>query len=261
MKMIKSKQKTAQKKKENHVHFTTRKRQEPRIKLVHEFKSKNLSEIEKISKLKVLSKIVRRYRRKLKNLHKKFNENCEKNFKKYISSNVFTNGFKKDKKIQQVDLPLNTLVTAIKKIQNSNSLTFSHERNIVQQLIESIAQNKLKPNSIQFKKIATFVRMCLDSKKISHISKNKPKIMISLEEKNIDITERELMYYKQGEDENILRAIFGVKKQIQFNQGNRIKMNEEYVIPRNASYVDSVNAPDEFFNTLFKMNSNIFMKN
>jgi len=166
----------------------------------------------------------------------------------------------------QVDLPLNKLVAAIKKVQNSNSLTFTHEKNIIQDLIESIAQNKLKPNSIQFKKIATFVRMCLDQKKVAHISKVKPKIIISLEEKNIDITERELMYYKQGEDEDVLRAIFGIKKNANFNQQLKVQSiesknrMEECDMPRNAYYDNSNAAPDDFFNTLFKMNSNIFMK-
>jgi len=128
-------------------------------------------------------------------------------------------------------------------------------------LIESVATNQLKPNSIQFKKIATFVRMCLEPSKVVHVSKVKPKIMISLEEKNIDITERELMYYKQGEDEDILRAIFGMRKQTDQRMmipDNQVRLNQEDY-RRNVGYENMMNAPDDFFNNLFKMNSNVFM--
>jgi len=111
--------------------------------------------------------------------------------------------------------------------------------------------------------------MHLEKKQIVHVNKNKPKIMINLEEKCIDITERELMYYKQGEDEDILRAIFGIKKHNvsgfvkSSNYESLGKQNDENMIMRNLSYDHSVVAPDDFFNNLFKMNSmnsNVFMK-
>jgi len=73
------------------------------------------------------------------------------------------------------------------------------------------------------------------------------------------------MYYKQGEDENVLRAIFGLRKpgnfentKVQNYQIENRQKAEDYLLPRNGS-CDNFTSND-FFNDLFKMNSNVFMK-
>jgi len=89
----------------------TKIRRGSRLRFINYKNGKKLTEEEKLSKLKILSKIVRRYRRKLKNIKKKFKSNVEKNFQKHLSRKL--NCRKNDK----LDINLTNLITTLKKIQ------------------------------------------------------------------------------------------------------------------------------------------------
>jgi len=188
----------------------TKIRRGSRLRFINYKNGNKLNEEEKLSKLKILSKIVRRYRRKLKNIKKKFKSNVEKNFQKHLSSKL--NCRKKDK--SDINLPLVNLITTLKKFKNLKSSEFSNENNIIEQFVELIAENKINFNSINFKKICSQIRLFLPKDKIKHISRVHPKIFINLPEKDIYITKKELAYYKKaGEDQDIFRTIFGIKQQ------------------------------------------------
>jgi len=61
-----------------------------RIKLI-KYNNKKLSNLEKVEKLKILSKVVRRYRRKIKNIRRKIKQNSEKIWEKYLSKKIVKN--------------------------------------------------------------------------------------------------------------------------------------------------------------------------
>jgi len=98
----------------------TKIRRGSRLRFINYKNGKKLTEEEKLSKLKILSKIVRRYRRKLKNIKKKFKSNVEKNFQKHLSRKL--NCRKNDK----LDINLTNLITTLKKFKNSKSIEYSN---------------------------------------------------------------------------------------------------------------------------------------
>jgi len=219
-----------------------------RLKYINYKNGHKLTEEEKISKLKILSKIVRRYRRKLKNIKKKFKSNVEKNFQKFLSLKL--NGRKRDK--LDVFLPLNNLISAIMKMKTASNIDYSNEKNTIEQFVDLIAQNKISFNSINFKIICSQIRLFLSKDKIKHISKIHPKIFINLPEKDIHITKQELSYYsKAGEDQDIFRTIFGIK---QVSNQNSI-LSPHYEI--NSGKL--ANLFNDLSSNIFKDNNNDYM--
>ena len=85
-----------------------------RIKLITS--KKCLNDEDKLRKMKTLSKIVRRYRRKYKNMKLKLDKNLEKSFKKLINKN--RPGNKKDKSTETT-LTLTNLIKTLKKLKNN----------------------------------------------------------------------------------------------------------------------------------------------
>jgi len=166
-----------------------------RIKLIGYNSSENLNEEEKIGKLKILSKIVRRYRRKLKNLKRKFKTNTEKSFKKYMGEKLNLN--RKDKR-SFPNLNLNNIMTAVKKLRSYEGMSFSNEKHLVEQLVDLIATKKINFGSIQFKKIATQIRLFLEKSKVNHISRSQPKIFINLPEKDVYITKKRAYFLQES---------------------------------------------------------------
>jgi hypothetical protein len=236
---------------------------------------KPLSEDEKLSKLKILSKIVRRYRRKLKNIKKKFSTNVEKNFKKYLGSKL--SGKKKDR--NDVNVSVTSIISGLKRLKANRNADFSNDRNVIEDMVRLIAEGKLTPESIAFKKIASQVRLFLSKDKIKHISKTQPKIFINLPEKDVYITKKELSFYQNaGEDQDIYRTIYGIKPVVNMNElqynnmsnGRLANLFNDFPVHQNANRRQSQDelmpgnmSNDHFFQNLFRMdsyNNNLFIK-
>jgi len=222
-----------------------------------------LSNLEKVEKLKILSKVVRRYRRKIKNIRKKIKQNSEKLFSKYLNKKL-TKTKKAPKSTQKSSLSLNNMVLALKKMRYNPEAEFSDDTKALENLITLIASGTLRPDSMQFKIIATQLRGLLEEERIKRLDRES-KISINLPEKNMYITKKELEFYKHaGEDESIYRAILGIRQLSApslptAGHGGLYDQVLERLMNKN------MNDSDEFCNNLFNTDiansdKNVFMK-
>jgi len=194
-----------------------------RIKLISGIpKNKSLTNVERVQKMKILSKIVRRYRRKLKNLKEKFKVNIEKSFKTHINKNRIGN--KKDKRTE-INITLPNLIKAMGTLKNSQSIEFSHEKNLIENFIHMVAEKKLRPDSIQMKKICGQVRLFLNNQ-VNHISRTKPKAYIKMNDRQVPITQDEYNLYKKlGNNVEAFKVIFGLKENVKNQVVYEVKEN------------------------------------
>jgi len=228
-----------------------------RIKLI-KYNNKKLSNLEKVEKLKILSKVVRRYRRKIKNIRKKIKLNSEKIFAKYLNKKLTKDRKNKKEKTQEKPVSLNNLIIALRKIKNTK-FEYSEDRQAIESLISLLASGKLRPDSINYNIIATQIRAFLDEDKIKHLIKD-PKIYINFPEKEVYITKKELDFYKNaGADESIFRTILGFKLP-EVAQDNKGMYDHVLASLMNKNIMDN----DEFCNNLFNTDiancNNVFMK-
>ena len=228
---------------------------EKKIKLIKS--SKKLKDFEKIEKLKILSKVVRRYRRQLKNIKRKIKQKSEKSFQKYLNKNLSLKD--KKKKSSKINFSMKNLIITMKKLQDSNNtLDYSEDRNALENLICLIGSGRIDFNSIHYKKICTQIRMFLKDGHIEHLKKNS-NILVNLPEKNVYISKIELEFYKNAiNDENIFRAILGlsdpvIKKETGlFTRTNQEVRSQTIYDPVLESLFNNTMIDcDEFCNNLF----------
>jgi len=229
-----------------------------RIKLI-KYNNKKLSNLEKVEKLKILSKVVRRYRRKIKNIRKKIKLNSEKIFAKYLNKKLTKDKKNKKDRTKEKHLQLGDLLLALKKIR-ATKFEFAEDRMAIENLISLIASGRLRPESINYNIIATQVRAFLEEEKIKHLIKD-PKIYINFPEKEVYITKKELDFYKKaGTDETVFRSILGFKKSEVPQQENKGMYDHVLASLMNKNMMDT----DEFCNNLFNTDiascNNVFTK-
>jgi len=229
-----------------------------RLKLI-KYNNKKLSNLEKVEKLKILSKVVRRYRRKIKNIRKKIKLNSDKIFAKYLNKKLIKDKKNKKDKVKENHLTLSNLILALKKIKTAN-FDIEEDRMALENLISAVASGRLRPDSINYNIIATQIRSFLDEQKIKHLIKD-PKIYINFAEKEVFITKKELEFYKRaGTDENIYRTILGFKHEAQQGNNNKGMYDQVLASLMNKNVVDA----DEFCNNLFNTDitnlNNVFIK-
>lgn len=170
---------------------------------------KKLTEEEKNDRLKNLSKLIKNLRKKVKNLEHKFKSDANITVNKCISQSVGTN----------VNFNLDKLCKALKIVKESDSIEYEDQRNPIENLIELIAEEKLTPDSVNFKKICTQIRLFLNKERIKYVSKRGQKITFSFPEKDINISGKEYeMYSKYKDREDIIRVILGMKEETPYEE-------------------------------------------
>jgi hypothetical protein len=163
-----------------------------------------LSENEKDNRLKNLSVLITRLRKKIRNLETKCQKNVANNTKSYIDSQLSING-------KDSGFNLDHLIKALKVVKDHNEHHYEDEKNILENFIVLLAEERLSLNSIHFKKICSQIRMFLDKEKINFISKKGQKIIYSFKERDIFITPQEYDQYKEFKNnERVIRTIMGI---------------------------------------------------
>jgi len=159
---------------------------------------------------------------------------------------------------------LGNLVSALKKVGNYEA-EYTEDRKAIENLISLIASGKLKPESVQFKKIATQIRMLLSEDKVRTVNRDQ-KVSVKFPEKEVFITKKELEFYrKAGSEEGVYRAILGLRPTMDDDEDMEGTPNKgiydrvlEGLMSKNM--VDS----DEFCNNLFNTDiancNNVFIK-
>jgi hypothetical protein len=182
-----------------------------------------LNEHEKDDRLKNLSVMITRLRKKIRNLEGKLVKNHSKNTKDYINSELSLNG--KDN-----NFDIDYLIKALKVIKNHNEHDYEDEKNVLENFIILLAEEKIMPDSIHFKKICSQIRLFLEKEKINFIAKKGQKIIYSFKERDVYITPQEFEYYKEYKNnEKAIRAILGINS-LQNDQTEKITFSHPEVV-------------------------------
>lgn len=176
-----------------------------------------LTEIEKDERLKNLAKLVKRLRRKTRNLEQRFKKNANKMLNRYISNSL---GIKKYKTVSDAtnNIPLNfnidILCKSLKMLRSYDKFEYSDQKHAIENFIKLIAEEKLQLDSLNFRKICTQIRLFLNREQSEYISNKGQKITFSFPEKDINITTKEYeLYSKYKDKEEIIRSIIGIPEE------------------------------------------------
>jgi hypothetical protein len=205
-----------------------------------------LSAAEKEDRLKNLAKLVKRLRRKVRNLEKKFKQNASKTFNKYVTHSIVLNTKKTEPNTKnkeganiknKINLTIEKLCKALNNLRNYESHEYEDQKFILENLINLIADDRLSLDSIHFKKICTQVRLLLEEEKIRHTSSEEQKVVFSFPEKDVCITSKEYELYSQFKDkEDVMRAILGIQAGLFKKQPHPQKINFSF-----SNNINSIN--------------------
>lgn len=191
--------------------------EEHRVKPHSKVNFSKLSDSEKDSRLKNLSSLITRLRKKIRNLDSKYSNLTEIKLKKILNDKIGNN----------CNLNLDELVQSLKILYGFNHHEFRDQIYLIQNLIKLISSGKLRPDSINYKKICTQVRMMLNIKDIEYISSDANSIDIDFGENSIKIGPSEYEHYKDFiNNERVMRLVFGLHSRkeypdlIKFNSNN-----------------------------------------
>jgi len=128
-----------------------------------------------------------------------------------------------------------------------------------------IASGRLKPDSVQFKKIATQIRMLMPEDKVKAINKEQ-KVSVKFPEREVFITKKELEFYrKAGGEEGVYRAVLGLRPKVE-DDDEMVATPNKGIYDRVLEGLMSKNMvdSDEFCNNLFNTDiancNNVFIK-
>ena len=100
---------------------------------------------------------------------------------------------------------------ALKRVRNHEDFEYSDQKHLIENVINMIAEDKLKLDSLGYKRICSQIRMLLNKEQIKYVSKKNSKVTVSFPETEVYITKLEYNKLKKYKDkEEILRAILGV---------------------------------------------------
>jgi hypothetical protein len=251
---------------------------DPKSKKISPFSKVNFSKLkseEKDERLKNLAKLVKRLRRKVRNLELKVRFNATKLLNKHLWNKLGINS-KNKYLLPEFEFDFDKVCKSLKKVRNFNEFEFDDQKHLIENIINFIADDKLKLDSIQYKKICSILRNIIPKEKIKYISKKDSKITISFPETECYITHKEyskIGKYKDSED--VLRAVLGLYE-IEKDKTVKIAVNppeelnyvvnnkiEQPLIRQKNLFIDNMHQPPQQFlqGPHGKENSNLFINN
>lgn len=185
---------------------------EPKAKKISPFSKVNFSKLkaeEKDERLKNLAKLVKRLRRKVRNLENKVRFNPTKLLNKHIWNKLGINT--KNKYLQpEFQFDFEKICKALKKVRNYEEYEFDDQKHLIENIINLVADENMKIGSLAYKKICSILRPLIPKEKIKYISKKDSKITISFPETEVYISNKEYSKIARFKDnEEILRAVLG----------------------------------------------------
>jgi len=211
------------------------------IKLKKEDFSK-LNGKEKVDKMTKLSKLVKRYRRKYQCLQTKVKNNIQKIFYKHLCEKLKIN-YKNKYLNHNLNMDLFNVVKALTKLHSFDGFEYSDQKHAVETLINLLADGKMPLDSIAFKKICTQMRLLLPKEATKYINKKGSQITIQFPEREIKIGKREYEMYQQHINNNeVLRKVFGIERDINVNVNVNNNYNCTGVVPQQNMKISIANA-------------------
>lgn len=183
-----------------------------RVSAMSKVNFSKLKETEKDERLKNLAKLVKRLRRKSRNLEQRFKANANKILNKYISNSL---GLKKSK---PNNIPFNfnieNICKSLKILRQYEKFEYDDQMHVIENFINLIAEEKLNLDSIHFRKICTQIRIFLSKESCNYIANKGQKITFSFPEKDVNITTKEYeLYSKYKDKEDVIRTILGINEE------------------------------------------------
>ena len=183
-----------------------------RVSPISKVNFSKLKETEKDERLKNLAKLVKRLRRKSRNLEQRFKANANKILNKYISNSV---GLKKSKPNNNpFNLNIENICKSLKILRQYEKFEYDDQMHVLENFINLIAEEKLNLDSIHFRKICTQIRIFLSKESSNYIAKKGQKITFSFPEKDVNITTKEYeLYSKYKDKEDVIRTVLGINEE------------------------------------------------
>jgi len=186
----------------------------PMVKKISPYSKVNFSKLkdeEKNDRLKNLAKLVKRLRRRVRNLEHKVKVNPSKLLNRYLWSKLGINT--KNKYLRpEFELGFEKIVKALKKIKSYDEFEYNDEKHIIENLINLIANGDLKFDSLIYKKISSLIRLILPKEKVKYINKQQGKVTISFPETEVCISNKEYLKIAKFKDNyDALRAALGIE--------------------------------------------------
>ena len=259
---------------------------EPQSKKISPVSKVNFSKLspeEKDDRLKNIAKLVKRLRRKVRTLENKVRFNATKLLNKHICNKLGINT-KNKYVLPEFHFDFEKVVKCLKKIRNFEEFEYDDQKHLIENIINLISEDKLKVDSLKYKKICSIIRMLIPKEKIKYISKKDSKITVAFPETEVYITNKEyLKLAKYKDNEDIMRTALGVYDQTKekvikitteepcknVNESikylcnlNNFNNNQSYNnnIP-NQKEDDNLNLPNYLFNNSNSLNTNNNMNN
>jgi hypothetical protein len=183
-----------------------------KIKAIHSEVDIDLSLIQsedKVERLKTLAKSVKIMRRKIKTMEKKLRLNSSKILNQHIWNSLSIN----PKNIylkNQYKFDYDNVLSAFKKIKEKKDFEFEDQKHVIENLINLIVEEKLKPGSIIYNQICNILRMYISP--VKQINEKYEEFSVKVDGKDLPICYKDYKKFSKFNDE-ALKACFGVEVQ------------------------------------------------
>jgi DNA-binding XRE family transcriptional regulator len=196
---------------------------------------------DKVQRLKTLAKSVKILRRKINTIEKKVKNNSSKILNQHIWSSLGIN----PKNIylkNQYKINYDNIITALKKISEKNDFEFNDQKHLIRNLVNLIAEGKLKPNSTIYNQICNILRLYLPKDKVKQINERYDKYSVNVNDKELPICFRDYRRLSNFGNE-ALNAVFGVEEE-----------TGENLNPLTANFLSYLQPSFNLLNTFLSMN-------
>jgi hypothetical protein len=188
---------------------------DPKSKKISPFSKVNFSKLkteEKDERLKNLAKLVKRLRRKVRNLENKVRFDATKLLNKHIWNKLGINTKNKYLK-PEFQFDFEKIHKALRKLRNYQDFEFDDHKHIIENIINLIAEDKLKPSSLLFRKICSMIRQLIPKEKVKALFKNDQNVTLKFPDIELLITSKEYAEIsKYSNNEDLVRTIYSLKE-------------------------------------------------
>lgn len=231
---------------------------EPQNRKISPFSKVNFSKLrveEKDERLKNLALLVKRLRRKVRNLEHKVRFNATKLLNKHLWNKLGINT--KNKYLTpEFQFDFDKICKALKRVRGHEEFEYSDEKHLIENVINLIADDHLKFDSLIFKKMCTLVRRCLNKDKIRSLNKKQAKHVIEFPETEVYVSNQEYQQLcKFKENDEAKRAILG----LDFTSSNKAKNFTKEIVDND--HINDSKSQNALAGLLLNSSSGLFANN
>jgi hypothetical protein len=234
---------------------------DPKSKKISPFSKVNFSKLkteEKDERLKNLAKLVKRLRRKVRNLENKVRFNATKLLNKHIWNKLGINTKNKYLK-PEFNFDFEKIHKALRRLRNYEEFEFDDHKHLIENIINLIADDKLKPSSLAYRKICSLIRPLIPREKVKPLFKNDQNVTLKFPDTELLITSKEFAEIsKYSENQDYIRTIYSLNEN-ETSSENKFPMVNDFTTNQSQTHDFSNITPQNNLNLLLKQQE--FMQN